>query len=140
MSTAWPPIGPAGGLPAAPPVAQPPKTLSGDVLAAMPPGRAFSEIVGFAVEVNASDLFFLSEETAVRVALRRMGRLETMFALSLETGRNILNVMKADSGIDLGDRRRPHEGRFIQVLGDHSVDLRINIIPTLYGEDVAVRI
>jgi type II secretory ATPase GspE/PulE/Tfp pilus assembly ATPase PilB-like protein len=143
MSTGWPPIGPSGSLPAVPgaaPPAAPVKTLSGDVLAAMPPGRAFGEIVAHAVELNASDLFFLSEEAAVRVALRRMGRLETMFALTLDIGRNILNVMKADSGIDLGDRRRPHEGRFIQVLGDHSVDLRINIIPTLHGEDVAVRI
>jgi type II secretory ATPase GspE/PulE/Tfp pilus assembly ATPase PilB-like protein len=144
MSTAWPPIGPSGSLPAVPSagplITPPPRTLSGDVLAAMSPGAAFADIVRFAVEVNASDLFFLSEEAAVRVALRRMGRLETMFALSLETGRNIVNVMKADSGIDLGDRRRPHEGRYIQNLGDHSVDLRINIIPTLHGEDVAVRI
>jgi type II secretory ATPase GspE/PulE/Tfp pilus assembly ATPase PilB-like protein len=147
MSTAWPPTGPTGSLPAVPavpaagpPITPPQRTLSGDVLAAMPPGAAFSDIVRFAVEVNASDLFFLSEEAAVRVALRRMGRLETMSALSLETGRNIMNVMKADAGIDIGDRRRPHEGRFIQVLGDHSVDLRINIIPTLHGEDVAVRI
>jgi type II secretory ATPase GspE/PulE/Tfp pilus assembly ATPase PilB-like protein len=144
MSTAWPPTGPSGTLPAAP-VAAPPavaplKTMSGDVVAAMPPGKAFSEIVAFAVEANASDLFFLSEEAAVRVALRRMGRLETMFALTLDIARNILNVMKADAGIDLGDRRRPHEGRFIQNLGDHSVDLRINIIPTIHGEDVAIRI
>ncbi len=90
--------------------------------------------MNFAVRVQASDLFFLSEETAVRIAMRRMGRLETISALSNETGRNILNAMKADSGIDIGDRRRPHEGRFIQQLEDRSIDLRINIIPTLHGE------
>ncbi|HVJ84091.1 MAG TPA: GspE/PulE family protein [Caulifigura sp.] len=148
MSIAWPPTGPSGNLPGTPQTPPPAgmlqpaplRTLSGDALATMPPGRAFSEIVAFAVETGASDLFFLTEEGAVRVALRRMGRLETMFALSLETGRNILNVMKADAGIDLGDRRRPHEGRFIQQLGERPVDLRINIIPTLHGEDVAVRI
>jgi type II secretory ATPase GspE/PulE/Tfp pilus assembly ATPase PilB-like protein len=114
--------------------------LAGDALAAIPPAQAFRDITAYAVSVDASDLFFLSEEAAVRVALRRMGRLETISALSLETGRNILNVMKADAGIDLGDRRRPHEGRFIQRLNDSDVDLRINIVPTLHGEDVAVRI
>jgi len=152
MSSTWPSTGPLGGQPAvpAPPMygsngaamipAAPARTLSGDVLAGMPAARAFGEIVDFAVNAGASDLFFLSEEAALRIAMRRMGRLETLLALSPETGRNVVNVMKADAGIDIGDRRRPHEGRYIQQVGDHGVDLRINIVPTVHGEDVAVRI
>ena len=63
-----------------------------------------------------------------------------MAALPLETGRSVITLLKAEAGIDLGDRRRPHEGRRIQAVGDRVIDLRINIIPTLYGEDVTARL
>jgi type II secretory ATPase GspE/PulE/Tfp pilus assembly ATPase PilB-like protein len=98
--------------------------FTGDSLARQQPIDAFRTISGYAAAAQASDLFFLSEEAA----------------LSLDAGRNILNAIKAEAGIELGDRRRPREGRWLERVGDHDLDLRINIIPTLHGEDVAARL
>lgn len=97
-------------------------------------------IIERAADLQVSDLFLLGEESGVRVAFRRMGGLETVAALPLELGRSVITLLKAEAGIDLGDRRRPHEGRRIQPVGDRVIDLRINIIPTLYGEDVTARL
>lgn len=114
--------------------------FTGDALSRQAPGAAFQSIVSFAAEQQASDLFFLTEETAIRVAMRRMGRMETIVAVPTEVGRNIINVVKVEAGIDLGDRRRAHEGRWLQTVDDRQIDLRINFIPTLYGEDAAARL
>jgi type II secretory ATPase GspE/PulE/Tfp pilus assembly ATPase PilB-like protein len=114
--------------------------LSGDVLANLPPAEAITTIVQRAADLHVSDLFFLAEEAGVRVAFRRMGGIETVAALPADAGRGIITLLKAEAGIDLGDRRRPHEGRRIQTIGDRVIDLRINIIPTLHGEDVCARL
>src|SRR6478735_3731742 len=112
----------------------------GDFFANMGPSDILAAIIQRAAEQNASDMFLLSEEGGIRIALRRMGQLETIGALSHEVGRGVMTLLKAEAGIDLGDRRRPHEGRRIQTVGERVVDLRINIIPTLHGEDITCRL
>lgn len=114
--------------------------LSGDFLANRSPADVLQVVVQRAADLHVSDLFFLAEESGIRVAFRRMGSIETVAALSYETGRSVITLLKAEAGIDLGDRRRPHEGRRIQTIGDRVIDLRINIIPTLHGEDVTARL
>ena len=114
--------------------------FSGDFFTDMTPGQVLAGIIERAADLQVSDLFLLAEETGIRVAFRRMGGIETVAALPLETGRSVITLLKAEAGIDLGDRRRPHEGRRIQAVGDRVIDLRINIIPTLYGEDVTARL
>jgi type II secretory ATPase GspE/PulE/Tfp pilus assembly ATPase PilB-like protein len=43
--------------------------------------------------------------------------------------------------MDVSDHRRPHDGRWIFDAGhDRTVDLRINILPTLHGDDLAIRL
>ena len=111
--------------------------FSGDFFTKMTPGEVLAAVIEKAAALHVSDLFFLAEETGVRVAFRRLGGIETVAALPLETGRSVVTLLKAEAGIDLGDRRRPHEGRRIQQIDDRVIDLRINIIPTLHGEDVA---
>ena len=114
--------------------------FAGDFFTNMAPGQVLTAVIERAADLHVSDLFLLAEETGIRVAFRRMGGIETVAALPLETGRSVVTLLKAEAGIDLGDRRRPHEGRRIQTVGDRVIDLRINIIPTLYGEDVAARL
>lgn len=114
--------------------------FSPDFFTDMSSAEVLDAIIQRAAELNASDLFLLGEEGGIRVAFRRMGGLETVAALPLELGRSVVTLLKAEAGIDLGDRRRPHEGRRIQSVGDRVIDLRINIIPTLYGEDLTARL
>jgi len=114
--------------------------FSPDFFADKSSAEVLEAIIERAADLHASDLFLLGEESGVRVAFRRMGGLETVAALPLELGRSVVTLLKAEAGIDLGDRRRPHEGRRIQSVGDRVIDLRINIIPTLYGEDLTARL
>ena len=113
------------------------KTLQ---LAELEPSQAVSQLIEQAAELQASDIFFLSDENGLRVAMRRMGRLETLADVSREQGRHLISYVKAQAGIDIAERRRPQEGRWIVDRAGGRIDLRINIIPTLHGEDLAARI
>jgi type II secretory ATPase GspE/PulE/Tfp pilus assembly ATPase PilB-like protein len=109
-------------------------------LASLEPHDAAVQIVRQAAAMQASDLFLFSDESAVRVAVRNMGSLEPLATLPRDQGRYLLNYFKTLAGIDIAERRRPQEGRWIFDSDHGRVDLRINVVPTLFGEDIACRI
>ena len=109
-------------------------------IADLEPSQAVRALVDQAAELQASDIFLLSDENGLRVAIRRMGHLETLATLSREQGRYLISHIKAQAGIDIAERRRPQEGRWIFDRETGRIDLRINIIPTLHGEDLAARL
>lgn len=116
------------------------EALAPESLNAMEPREAFRTVLDRAVTLNASDLFLLSDEDSLNVSCRRLGALEPITRLSREQGRLLLNYIKAEAGMDLGERRRPQEGRWLRLAGGREIDLRINFIPTLYGEDLTARL
>src|SRR5262245_29071168 len=101
---------------------------------------AVDRVVRQAVSGGASDLFVLAEENAVRVSARIMGRVERIALVAREQGRQLINVFKTQAGIDIAERRRPQEGRWIFEDNGNRLDLRISVVPTLFGEDLAIRI
>jgi type II secretory ATPase GspE/PulE/Tfp pilus assembly ATPase PilB-like protein len=104
------------------------------------PHDAAERIIRQAIALRASDLFILSDEHAAYVALRVTGQVERVAAVSRDQGRHLMNFFKTTAGMDIAERRRPQEGRWIFEFAGDRVDLRINIVPTLFGEDLAVRI
>jgi type II secretory ATPase GspE/PulE/Tfp pilus assembly ATPase PilB-like protein len=107
----------------------------------LPPEKAIQRLIDHAVEMGASDLFLLSNEQHVAVTVRHLGIVMPISIESPEAGRKILTHIRNMAGMDLNDRRRPADGRWIYKGDDgESVDLRINTIPTMYGEDMAIRL
>lgn len=106
----------------------------------MEPHEAVDQIVRQAVAGAASDLFVLSEEGSTHIATRTLGQMEQTAVVSREQGRHLINYFKTMAGMDIAERRRPQEGRWLIDHNGGRVDLRINVVPTLFGEDVAVRI
>jgi len=96
-------------------------------------------IVRYAAGRRASDLFVLSDQHATRVMVRRLGLLEPVTEVSLDQGRHLINSIKASAGMDIAEKRRPQEGRWL-FDDDQRLDLRINCIATLFGEDMTLRI
>jgi len=107
--------------------------------------EAVEKVVGKVIEamseIRASDLFFALDEHAVMVSCRQMGLLRPLRPFSPQFGRRLISHIKALAGIDIGDRYRPAEGRWI-LHREHgaAVDLRINCLPTIHGEDLTIRL
>ncbi len=106
----------------------------------LPAPEAVEVIVRQAVELRASDLYILSEEESATVAVRRLGTIEKLATISREQGGALIRSMKANSGMDIAETRRPLDGRAIHDIEQVRVDLRMNSIPTLFGEDLTCRL
>jgi len=117
------------------------------------PESVVTQYVAHAVGAGASDLFFASHATHIAVQMRHLGIVRSIGALPLDLGRRAIAHIKANAGIDTAEKRRPLDGRWKLDLTASGravkrgaggvaigVDLRINFIPTLYGEDVALRL
>jgi type IV pilus assembly protein PilB len=52
----------------------------------------------------------------------------------------IVSRIKILSGLDIAEKRLPQDGTFMVKLKDRTIDLRVSVIPTIYGEKVVLRI
>ena len=112
----------------------------GDELHNMQPQQALDTIVRHAAQLNASDMFVITEEHSARIAVRRLGTVEGVAIVTREKGGQIVRAIKANGEMDIAETRRPLDGRYIHQFGDKRVDLRVNTIPTLFGEDLTARL
>ncbi len=110
--------------------------LSG--LPGMSPEEAVNTVLQQAIERRASDVHLMSEKRSHSIALRRNGTLQFAGAVPAELGRAMIVYIKANAGMDITEHRRPLDGRWL--VDDGRVDVRINILPTMHGEDICMRI
>lgn len=107
---------------------------------------AVSRVIGEAVRLKASDLFFFANEDFYSIQIKHLGMLRPLSIVSRDAGRQFTQHIKAQAGMDVAERRKPQDGRWIyhDELRDAQiptvVDLRINTLPTLYGEDFTLRL
>ncbi len=105
------------------------------------PIEAVRQLLHHACQEKVSDLFFCAEERYTAVAARHLGLYQRVAQLDPELGKRCIAHIKGVAGMDITERRRPQDGRWIYPRGkDDIVDLRINTLPTLYGEDCTLRL
>jgi len=109
-------------------------------LVQMEAGAAVNALLERAAELRASDLFLLADERFVTISIRRLGTVEKLAVVSLEHGRQMTTHIKVNAGMDISERRRPADGRWIHGVAARKLDLRINCTPTLHGEDMTIRL
>lgn len=98
-------------------------------------------LLEWAVERQASDLFISDEAQSVSIGIRRLGRVEHVRKLTRDYGRRNQGHVRVLAGGDPGEMLRPTEGRGITVTPNgREVDLRLSSIPTLHGQDVSIRL
>ncbi|HEX3871036.1 MAG TPA: hypothetical protein VHV77_11400, partial [Pirellulales bacterium] len=86
---------------------QPTVPIEGDIESTV------AEFIQRAVDMRASDLFFMSNENHVGVWVRFLGSMVEMARVSGPDGRRCMNHIKAMASIDLAEHRRSLDGRWI---------------------------
>jgi type II secretory ATPase GspE/PulE/Tfp pilus assembly ATPase PilB-like protein len=105
------------------------------------PENAVARLVDYAAELQVSDLFFNAHENHVAVSGRHLGMLRLLTVMPPEFGRRCMAHIKAAASMDVAEKRRPLDGRWIRRRdGQSTIDLRISTIPTLWGEDFTLRL
>ena len=103
--------------------------------------QGVAKLVSYALMLPASDIFFSEDGASLSVSVRHFGIISPIAVVPREMGRKFVSHVKAMAGMDLAEKRRPQDGRWLfQGEPGRVVDLRVNMVPTLHGEDIAVRI
>lgn len=97
-------------------------------------------ILQAAIERQASDVHFQWISGGVMVRFRESGLLEDYELLSDEIGRKVVSHLKVLGGMNIADRRRPQDGRMFYHFAERDIDFRLATIPTLYGENLTMRV
>jgi type IV pilus assembly protein PilB len=102
--------------------------------------RLVNFYIADAVHKGASDIHIEPYEKHVRVRFRVDGvlREQQMPPFNLKAG--ILTRLKLMAKMDIAERRLCQDGRINILVGDKMIDLRVSVIPTLYGEKIVMRI
>ena len=102
--------------------------------------RLVDSILGEAIRRGASDIHLENYEKRIRVRYRIDGNLQEMAPLPFKYRAAIVSRMKIMADLDIAERRLPQDGRIKIKMGERTVDIRVSVIPTIFGEKVVMRI
>lgn len=93
-----------------------------------------------ALKTGASDIHYQPEEKRVIVRFRIDGVLQQVLELDPGTYAYLANQLKYKSGMRLNVTNVPQDGRYLFVVNDRKIDVRVSSIPTEYGESFVCRL
>lgn len=97
-------------------------------------------MVNQAVEEKASDIHVEPQEKDVRVRYRVDGVLHEVMRSPKKIQPGLISRLKIMSDMNIAERRIPQDGRIGLVVGDRAIDFRVASLPSVYGEQMVLRI
>ncbi len=111
-----------------------------EVKATSPAQQFTAKVLKMAVKRRCSDFHIEPYEREVRVRFRIDGILHEIASPGYNLHQSIVTYIKLLGGMKPDERRRPQDGRTTMKTENKLVDFRISIVPTIFGEKVAVRV
>ncbi len=100
------------------------------------------QILQEALRLRATDIHLEPYTNSIRLRYRVDGILETVPvpADMRHLHSAVVSRLKIMAGLNIAEKRLPHDGRIAMKTGEEEYDLRVSIVPTKYGEGVCLRI
>ncbi len=103
--------------------------------------RYINKIMLDAVRKEASDLHFEPFERFFRIRFRIDGMLHEVASPPVHLASRFAARLKVMARLDIAERRLPQDGRIkLKLTRSRSVDMRVNTLPTMWGEKVVIRL
>lgn len=102
--------------------------------------RLINSIISQAVKLRASDIHIEPFEKKLKVRCRVDGDLIEVMRPSKAAHAAIVTRIKIMGKMDISERRKPQDGRMEKAIDGRVVDMRISVLPTVFGEKVVIRI
>jgi len=107
---------------------------------ANPVKRLVNMVLLEAIRNRASDVHFEPFETEFKMRYRIDGVLYEMLPPPKSIAIAIASRVKVMANLDIAERRLPQDGRIELVIDGQPVDLRVAVLPTMFGESVVLRV
>jgi len=111
-----------------------------DVANAVPVVAIVENFISYALSLRTSDIHIEALEDGVLVRFRIDGVLHEILRISKEVLPSILARIKLLAALKIDEHYKPQDGRLNYKVGDEKIDIRVAIMPTLYGEKVVMRL
>ena len=102
--------------------------------------KLVNSIIRQAVRMKASDIHIEPFEKIIRVRFRIDGDLQEIMTSTKVIHSAIVTRIKIISKMDIAEKRLPQDGRVGMYIEDTEIDLRISVLPTVYGEKIVMRL
>ncbi|MEO0077999.1 MAG: ATPase, T2SS/T4P/T4SS family [candidate division WOR-3 bacterium] len=102
--------------------------------------RLVNSMLEQAAREHASDIHVEPDEDTLRVRMRVDGLLRETGSWPAKLHQAVVSRIKILAGMDISDKRRPQDGRFDIAFGGRQLDTRVSTFPTVYGENVVIRL
>lgn len=102
--------------------------------------KLVKEMIDLAVRQRASDIHVEPMEDYIRVRYRIDGVLQKKATYNISVLPAIIARIKIIGGMDISEKRKPQDGRITQVVDHVEYDIRVSILPTVFGEKVVMRL
>ncbi len=113
---------------------------AGGIATSAPAIKLVNAIIDKAIELGASDIHFEPQASDLVVRARVDGVMRRLTAVPHEQQPAVTSRLKIMGELDIAERRAPQDGRVGYQVAGRTVDLRIAVMPTTYGEQVVLRI
>lgn len=101
---------------------------------------AINDMILEAVRSAASDIHIEPQANDVRIRFRVDGLLREAMDFPLEMLPSLVSRIKILSSLDIGERRKPQDGRFEIPVSGRNFDVRVSTLPVNNGEKVVLRL
>ena len=105
-----------------------------------PVRKLLNMVLLLAIKDHASDIHFEPFEDEFRIRIKAEGVIYEMVPPPRHLAFAITTRIKVMASLDIAERRMPQDGRIELMVGGHPVDLRVSVLPTIFGESVVMRI
>ena len=112
----------------------------GEVATSTPVSKLVDIILTQAARDGASDIHIEPDEDSLRIRFRIDGILYEIPSPPKHLELAIISRIKVLSDLDIATTRLPQDGHFKKSLEGREIDCRVSTIPTIYGENVVIRI
>jgi type IV pilus assembly protein PilB len=99
-----------------------------------------NKLIREAKEINSSDIHIEIYEERCRIRIRIDGKLIERYVISRMEYPALINKIKIKANLDIAEKRLPQDGRIIIKDGEQDFDIRVSVLPTLYGEKIVLRL
>lgn len=116
------------------------KSSSSDAVDNSPVVQIVRSMLEQAARQGASDIHIEALEREVRVRFRIDGVLHKRFSYDASMLPAIIARLKIIGGMDISEKRKPQDGRISMRVDHVEYDVRVSILPTMYGEKCVMRL
>jgi len=102
--------------------------------------RLVNTVITQAVREGASDIHLSPEKEYVEIRFRVDGKLHQVPAPPKGMFLSMVSRLKILANLDISVSRIPQDGRFTVFINDREINIRVSTIPTVYGENVVLRL